>query len=179
MSCQLLPEEVGSSRTLVKRGDKYLVGTIKNSIVCGDNLSDMTSVKVVTQGHYGELWGLAEHNSSHHFFTCAYDNHVKLWDAAEHRALWDITLSESLHCVSVSHDGELLAVGSRTPNWYVYQVSSQQQLASGSCGSEQLECCEFSPGKCLLTQLTHVTHSRCLQVLVVVIAGVCRCLSLS
>lgn len=42
--------------------------------------------------------------------------------------------------------GDKIAVGSRTPNWYLYNADTQELITSGACGSEQLECVEFSPG---------------------------------
>lgn len=96
------------------------------------------------------MWGLTEQKTANQFVTCAYDNHIKMWDVAEHKALWDIKLTESLQCVALNASADLLAVGSRTPNWYLYNCTTQQQITSGSCGNEQLECCQFSPGKYFL-----------------------------
>ena len=52
------------------------------------------------QGHFGETWGLYEQKSDNQFISCAYDNHVKMWDASQHKALWDIELEVS--CVILS-----------------------------------------------------------------------------
>ena len=49
----------------------------------------------MTQGHFGETWGLYEQKSDNQFISCAYDNHVKMWDASQHKALWDIELEVS------------------------------------------------------------------------------------
>ena len=54
----------------------------------------------LTQGHFGETWGLYEQKSDNQFISCAYDNHVKMWDASQHKAVWDIELEVS--CVILS-----------------------------------------------------------------------------
>ena len=53
--------------------------------------------------------------------------------------------------MALSPSGDKIAVGSRTPNFYIYTTADQQQVSTGSCGSEQLECAEFSPGEWLTT----------------------------
>ena len=50
----------------------------------------------MTQGHFGETWGLYEQKSDNQFISCAYDNHVKMWDASQHKALWDIELEVNI-----------------------------------------------------------------------------------
>ncbi|XP_067939247.1 echinoderm microtubule-associated protein-like 2 isoform X2 [Watersipora subatra] len=142
LSSETLSDELGSCRTVLHKGNAYIVGTTRNCIITGESL---TSPIVITEGHFGEMWGLTDQASLNQVITCAYDNHIRLWDLAARKALWDIELTEPLHCVALNRSGELLVVGARTPNWYLYNCGTQQQLTKGSCGNEQLECCQFSP----------------------------------
>jgi len=56
-------------------------------------------------------------------------------------------LQEALHCIATHPTSDLVAIGSRTPNFYVYNTSTREEVTTGSCGDEQLECAGFSPGE--------------------------------
>lgn len=88
-----MPEAVGCSRTIIQKGDALVVGTTRNMIISGERLETAVTV---TQGHYGEMWGLAEQRASNGVITCAYDNTVKLWDVGERRPVWTIELKVTI-----------------------------------------------------------------------------------
>lgn len=65
-----------------------------------NSISFLVWISVYSKGHFGETWGLCEQKSDNQFITCAYDHHVKLWDSAEHKAVWDIEVEVSYEWTS-------------------------------------------------------------------------------
>ncbi|KAF1409500.1 Echinoderm microtubule-associated protein-like 3, partial [Spheniscus humboldti] len=124
-----LPERFGAVRTIAEGpGDELLVGTTRNALLRGTLAAGFTPI---VQGHTDEVWGLATHPSCCLFLTCGHDRQLCLWDGQEHALAWSLAL------------------------WLVLDTATQQPLAGGSDGNEQLSVVRFSPDGSFLAIGSH------------------------
>ncbi|XP_033927559.1 echinoderm microtubule-associated protein-like 3 isoform X4 [Melopsittacus undulatus] len=138
-----LPERYGAVRTIAEGpGDELLVGTTRNALLRGTLDTGFTPI---VQGHTDKVWGLATHPSCCLFLTCGHDRQLCLWDGQEHALTWSLALEDTGLCADFHPGGQLVAVGLMTGRWLVLDMTTQQPLAGGSDGNEQLSVVRFSP----------------------------------
>uniref|UniRef100_A0A8B9NG83 EMAP like 3 n=1 Tax=Accipiter nisus TaxID=211598 RepID=A0A8B9NG83_9AVES len=151
-----LPERFGAVRTIAEGpGDELLVGTTRNALLRGTLAAGFTPI---VQGHTDEVWGLATHPSCCLFLTCGHDRQLCLWDGQEHALAWSLALEDTGLCADFHPGGQVVAVGLLTGRWLVLDTATQQPLASGSDGNEQLSVVRFSPGESPF--ITHLDWSK-------------------
>ncbi|XP_033628901.1 77 kDa echinoderm microtubule-associated protein-like isoform X3 [Asterias rubens] len=150
-----LPESTGPCRCLCVGKDKDLyVGTTRNAILHGEIGSDSFTADVVA--HTDELWGLASHPHQGLFLTCAYDKHVILWDAEQHRPVWMKTIDEDPCQSACFHpNGAVVALGLKTGRWMVLDVQSQDLVTVHTDGNEQHDIVRYSPDGNYLAVASH------------------------
>ncbi|KAM9257503.1 LOW QUALITY PROTEIN: echinoderm microtubule-associated protein-like 3 [Morus bassanus] len=148
-----LPERFGAVRTIAEGpGDELLVGTTRNALLRGTLAAGFTPI---VQGHTDEVWGLATHPSCCLFLTCGYDRQLCLWDGQEHALAWSLALEDTGLCADFHPGGQVVAVGLLTGRWLVLDTATQQPLAGGSDGNEQLSVVRFSPDGSFLAIGSH------------------------
>ncbi|XP_049691594.1 echinoderm microtubule-associated protein-like 3 isoform X3 [Accipiter gentilis] len=148
-----LPERFGAVRTIAEGpGDELLVGTTRNALLRGTLAAGFTPI---VQGHTDEVWGLATHPSCCLFLTCGHDRQLCLWDGQEHALAWSLALEDTGLCADFHPGGQVVAVGLLTGRWLVLDTATQQPLASGSDGNEQLSVVRFSPDGSFLAIGSH------------------------
>ncbi|GAB5573161.1 echinoderm microtubule-associated protein-like 1 isoform X3 [Prionailurus iriomotensis] len=127
-----IPEQFGPIRTVAEgKGDVILIGTTRNFVLQGTLSGDFAPI---TQGHTDELWGLAIHASKPQFLTCGHDRHATLWDAVGHRPVWDKII-----------EGSVVAVGTLTGRWFVFDTDTKDLVTVHTDGNEQLSVMRYSP----------------------------------
>ncbi|NWZ60535.1 EMAL3 protein, partial [Haliaeetus albicilla] len=158
-------------------GDELLVGTTRNALLRGTLATGFTPIVQVgpkgvggvspswgwgddppslspPQGHTDEVWGLATHPSCCLFLTCGHDRQLCLWDGQEHALAWSLALEVG----GPGGDGHEPGMGvwegwgrhgdqEAEDWWLVLDTATQQPLAGGSDGNEQLSVVRFSPGE--------------------------------
>nr|XP_038028200.1 echinoderm microtubule-associated protein-like 3 isoform X3 [Anas platyrhynchos] len=138
-----LPERFGAVRTIAEGpGEELLVGTTRNALLRGTLADGFTPI---VQGHTDEVWGLATHPSRCLFLTCGHDRQLCLWDGQEHALAWSLALEDTGLCADFHPGGQVVVVGLLTGRWLVLDTETQQPLAGGSDGNEQLSVVRFSP----------------------------------
>uniref|UniRef100_A0A672UTZ0 EMAP like 3 n=1 Tax=Strigops habroptila TaxID=2489341 RepID=A0A672UTZ0_STRHB len=148
-----LPERFGAVRTIAEGpGDELLVGTTRNALLRGTLDTGFTPI---VQGHTDKVWGLATHPSCCLFLTCGHDRQLCLWDGQEHALAWSLALEDTGLCADFHPGGQLVAVGLLTGRWLVLDMTTQQLLAGGSDGNEQLSVVRFSPDGSFLAIGSH------------------------
>ncbi|XP_074915445.1 echinoderm microtubule-associated protein-like 3 isoform X1 [Buteo buteo] len=148
-----LPERFGAVRTIAEGpGDELLVGTTRNALLRGTLATGFTPI---VQGHTDEVWGLATHPSCCLFLTCGHDRQLCLWDGQEHALAWSLALEDTGLCADFHPGGQVVAVGLLTGRWLVLDTATQQPLAGGSDGNEQLSVVRFSPDGSFLAIGSH------------------------
>ncbi|GAB0201996.1 echinoderm microtubule-associated protein-like 3 [Grus japonensis] len=148
-----LPERFGAVRTIAEGpGDELLVGTTRNALLRGTLAAGFTPI---VQGHTDEVWGLATHPSCCLFLTCGHDRQLCLWDGQEHALAWSLALEDTGLCADFHPGGQVVAVGLLTGRWLVLDTTTQQPLAGGSDGNEQLSVVRFSPDGSFLAIGSH------------------------
>ncbi|XP_061300328.1 echinoderm microtubule-associated protein-like 3 isoform X2 [Pezoporus flaviventris] len=148
-----LPERFGAVRTIAEGpGDELLVGTTRNALLRGTLDAGFTPI---VQGHTDKVWGLATHPSCCLFLTCGHDRQLCLWDGQEHALAWSLALEDTGLCADFHPGGQLVAVGLLTGRWLVLDMTTQQPLAGGSDGNEQLSVVRFSPDGSFLAIGSH------------------------
>ncbi|XP_072736914.1 echinoderm microtubule-associated protein-like 3 isoform X1 [Ciconia boyciana] len=148
-----LPERFGAVRTIAEGpGDELLVGTTRNALLRGTLAAGFTPI---VQGHTDEVWGLATHPSCCLFLTCGYDRQLCLWDGQEHALAWSLALEDTGLCADFHPGGQVVAVGLLMGRWLVLDTATQQTLAGGSDGNEQLSVVRFSPDGSFLAIGSH------------------------
>ncbi|XP_065514185.1 echinoderm microtubule-associated protein-like 3, partial [Caloenas nicobarica] len=166
-----LPERFGAVRTIAEGpGDELLVGTTRNALLRGTLSGGFTPI---VQGHTDEVWGLATHPSALLFLTCGHDRQLCLWDGTEHALAWSLALELCLWdgtehalawsleledtglCADFHPGGQVVAVGLLTGRWLALDTETQQPLAGGSDGNEQLSVVRFSPDGSFLAIGSH------------------------
>uniref|UniRef100_A0A3Q3GBK9 EMAP like 4 n=1 Tax=Labrus bergylta TaxID=56723 RepID=A0A3Q3GBK9_9LABR len=149
-----VPDQYGTIRAVSEgKGEEFLVGTSRNFILRG-TFNDGFLVEV--QGHTDELWGLASHPSREMFLTCAQDRMVCVWNSANHRLLWTLSLpQEHGHCADFHPSGAVVAIGTHSGKWYVLDAETTDLVAIHTDGNEQLSVMRFSVDGSLLAVGSH------------------------
>uniref|UniRef100_A0A8B9TL69 Echinoderm microtubule-associated protein-like 3 n=1 Tax=Anas platyrhynchos TaxID=8839 RepID=A0A8B9TL69_ANAPL len=148
-----LPERFGAVRTIAEGpGEELLVGTTRNALLRGTLADGFTPI---VQGHTDEVWGLATHPSRCLFLTCGHDRQLCLWDGQEHALAWSLALEDTGLCADFHPGGQVVVVGLLTGRWLVLDTETQQPLAGGSDGNEQLSVVRFSPDGSFLAIGSH------------------------
>uniref|UniRef100_A0A8B9TJU4 Echinoderm microtubule-associated protein-like 3 n=1 Tax=Anas platyrhynchos TaxID=8839 RepID=A0A8B9TJU4_ANAPL len=146
-----LPERFGAVRTIAEGpGEELLVGTTRNALLRGTLADGFTPI-----GHTDEVWGLATHPSRCLFLTCGHDRQLCLWDGQEHALAWSLALEDTGLCADFHPGGQVVVVGLLTGRWLVLDTETQQPLAGGSDGNEQLSVVRFSPDGSFLAIGSH------------------------
>ncbi|KAL0602549.1 Echinoderm microtubule-associated protein-like 1 [Plecturocebus cupreus] len=139
-----IPEQFGPIRTVAEgKGDVILIGTTRNFVLQGTLSGDFTPI---TQGHTDELWGLAIHASKPQFLTCGHDKHATLWDAVGHRPVWDKIIEDPAQSSGFHPSGSVVAVGTLTGRWFVFDTETKDLVTVHTDGNEQLSVMRYSPG---------------------------------
>ncbi|XP_054944683.1 echinoderm microtubule-associated protein-like 1 isoform X1 [Physeter macrocephalus] len=138
-----IPEQFGPIRTVAEgKGDVILIGTTRNFVLQGTLSGDFTPI---TQGHTDELWGLAIHASKPQFLTCGHDRHATLWDAVGHRPVWDKIIEGPAQSSGFHPSGSVVAVGTLTGRWFVFDTETKDLVTVHTDGNEQLSVMRYSP----------------------------------
>ncbi|XP_038071466.1 77 kDa echinoderm microtubule-associated protein-like isoform X3 [Patiria miniata] len=151
----VLPESTGPCRCLCPGKDKDIyVGTTRNAILHGDMEGETFTPDVVA--HTDECWGLAVHPNQSLFLTCAYDKHVIMWDAEQHRPLWMKTMEEDPCQSACFHpNGGVVALGMKTGRWMVLDAQNQDLVTVHTDGNEQHDIVRYSPDGNYLAVASH------------------------
>ncbi|XP_046762043.1 echinoderm microtubule-associated protein-like 3 isoform X2 [Gallus gallus] len=148
-----IPERFGAVRTIAEGpGEELLVGTTRNALLRGTLSGGFTAI---VQGHTDEVWGLATHPTRCLFLTCGHDRQLCLWDGQEHALAWSLALEDTGLCADFHPGGQVVVVGLLTGRWVVLDTETQQPLAGGSDGNEQLSVVRFSPDGAFLAIGSH------------------------
>lgn len=138
-----IPEQFGPIRTVAEgKGNVILIGTTRNFVLQGTLTGDFTPI---TQGHTDELWGLAIHASKPQFLTCGHDKHATLWDAVGHRPVWDKIIEDPAQSSGFHPSGSVVAVGTLTGRWFVFDTETKDLVTVHTDGNEQLSVMRYSP----------------------------------
>ncbi|KAF5914294.1 hypothetical protein HPG69_000091 [Diceros bicornis minor] len=138
-----IPEQFGPIRTVAEgKGDVILIGTTRNFVLQGTLSGDFAPI---TQGHTDELWGLAIHASKPQFLTCGHDRHATLWDAVGHRPVWDKIIEDPAQSSGFHPSGSVVAVGTLTGRWFVFDTETKDLVTVHTDGNEQLSVMRYSP----------------------------------
>ncbi|XP_011939315.1 PREDICTED: echinoderm microtubule-associated protein-like 1 isoform X2 [Cercocebus atys] len=138
-----IPEQFGPIRTVAEgKGDVILIGTTRNFVLQGTLSGDFIPI---TQGHTDELWGLAIHASKPQFLTCGHDKHATLWDAVGHRPVWDKIIEDPAQSSGFHPSGSVVAVGTLTGRWFVFDTETKDLVTVHTDGNEQLSVMRYSP----------------------------------
>ncbi|XP_073923278.1 echinoderm microtubule-associated protein-like 1 isoform X1 [Castor canadensis] len=138
-----IPEQFGPIRTVAEgKGDVILIGTTRNFVLQGTLSGDFAPI---TQGHTDELWGLAIHASRPQFLTCGHDKHATLWDAVGHRPIWDKIIEDPAQSSGFHPSGSVVAVGTLTGRWFVFDTETKDLVTVHTDGNEQLSVMRYSP----------------------------------
>lgn len=119
-----------------------MIGTTRNFVLQGTLSGDFTPI---TQGHTDELWGLAIHASKPQFLTCGHDKHATLWDAVGHRPVWDKIIEDPAQSSGFHPSGSVVAVGTLTGRWFVFDTETKDLVTVHTDGNEQLSVMRYSP----------------------------------
>ncbi|KAM9557035.1 echinoderm microtubule-associated protein-like 1 isoform 9-T9 [Guaruba guarouba] len=138
-----IPEQFGPVRTVAEgKGDVVLIGTTRNFVLQGTLSGDFFPI---TQGHTDELWGLAVHSSKPQFFTCGHDKHITLWDATTHHPIWNKIIEDPAQSSGFHPSGSVVAVGTLTGRWFVFDTETKDLVTVHTDGNEQLSVMRYSP----------------------------------
>ncbi|XP_028923826.1 echinoderm microtubule-associated protein-like 1 isoform X1 [Ornithorhynchus anatinus] len=138
-----IPEQFGPIRTVAEgKGDVVLIGTTRNFVLQGPLTGDFYPI---TQGHTDELWGLAIHSSKAQFLTCGHDKHVTLWDASSHCPIWNKIIEDPAQASGFHPSGSVVAVGTLTGRWFVFDTETKDLVTVHTDGNEQLSVMRYSP----------------------------------
>lgn len=138
----------GAVRVIAEgKGSQFLIGTTKNCIMTG---SFDLGLSPVIMGHTDEVWGLAVHPNLPQFVTGGRDRLLQLWDSLSHSVVWSKDIGEQIQSCAFSMDGELIAVGSVTGKWMVFDTLTRELLGQYIDGQEPIQTIKFSPDGNLL-----------------------------
>ncbi|XP_025046997.1 echinoderm microtubule-associated protein-like 1 isoform X2 [Alligator sinensis] len=138
-----IPEQFGPIRTVTEgKGDVVLIGTTRNFVLQGTLSGDFFPI---TQGHTDELWGLAIHSAKPQFFTCGHDKHITLWDATTHCPIWNKIIEDPAQSSGFHPSGSVVAVGTLTGRWFVFDTETKDLVTVHTDGNEQLSVMRYSP----------------------------------
>lgn len=95
---------------------KFILGTSKNSIVCGSMDTEFTSI---VNGSSDELTALKAHPIDQSFITCGMDLNVKYFSSKTHKAEWEACFDVESTAVDFNPNGKAVAVGCEDGKWMV------------------------------------------------------------
>lgn len=124
------------------KGSQLLVGTTRNCILTG--ALDLGFSPVI-MGHTDELWGLAVHPNMPQFVTGGRDRLLQLWDSLSHSVVWSKDIGEQVQSCGFSHDGNMIAVGSISGKWIVFDTLTREMVTQHQDGQEPIQVMMFSP----------------------------------
>lgn len=99
-----------SIRSVCWSGEKVLCGTANGEVIEIDVRE--SNPKFITQGHAGELWGLACHPTKGVFVTAGDDKLVQLWDFKARKVVAQTNVAHHARSATFSKNGHL-AVGQK------------------------------------------------------------------
>ncbi|XP_077179766.1 echinoderm microtubule-associated protein-like 1 isoform X1 [Paroedura picta] len=138
-----IPEQFGPIRTIAEgKGDVVLIGTTRNFVLQGSLSGEFSPI---TQGHTDELWGLTAHPSKPQFFTCGQDKHITLWEASSHSPIWTKIIEDPAQSAGFHPSGSVVAVGTLTGRWFVFDTETKDLVTVHTDGNEQLSTMRYSP----------------------------------
>ncbi|CAH1391203.1 unnamed protein product [Nezara viridula] len=114
-----IAEHFGGVRTVIQgfTQQQLFAGSTKNCILSGSFELEFSDVVL---GHTSEVWALAAHPSLQQFVTAGWDSILQLWDSASRTVVW----RKDIGVVRFSPNSEMLALGSRDNNIYIYQLGA-------------------------------------------------------
>ncbi|XP_051899976.1 echinoderm microtubule-associated protein-like 2 isoform X1 [Pristis pectinata] len=138
-----IPEAFGPVRTIAEgKNDGLFIGTTRNCILQGTLSGGYCPI---VQGHTDELWGLAAHPSEGKFVTCGQDKLIHCWDPTSHQPIWSKTLEDQCQSVGIHPSGSVIAVGTQTARWMVFDVETRDLITVHTDGNEKLSVMRYSP----------------------------------
>lgn len=138
----------GSIRVVAEgKGSQLLIGTTRNCILTG--ALDLGFSPVI-MGHTDELWGLAVHPNMPQFVTGGRDRLLQLWDSLSHSVVWSKDIGEQVQSCGFSNDGNMIAVGSLSGKWMVFDTMTREMITQHLDGQEPIQVVKFSPNGQLL-----------------------------
>ncbi|XP_067875081.1 LOW QUALITY PROTEIN: echinoderm microtubule-associated protein-like 2 [Heterodontus francisci] len=138
-----IPEAFGPVRTITEgKGDGLFVGTTRNCILQGTLSGGYCPI---VQGHTDELWGLAAHPCEDRFVTCGQDRLVHYWDPTSHQPVWSKSLDDPAQSVGFHPSGSVVAVGTHTARWMVFDAETKDPITVHTDGNERLSVMRYSP----------------------------------
>lgn len=143
------------------KGSQLLIGTTRNCILTG-NLE--LGLSPVIMGHTDELWGLAVHPNMPQFVTGGRDRLLQLWDSLSHSVVWSKDIGEQIQTCAFSCDGAMIAVGTLSGKWMVFDTLTREMLTQHIDGQEAIQTIEFSPDGKLVAVGSHDTNIYIYQV---------------
>lgn len=124
------------------KGSQLLIGTTRNCILTGAlNLG----LSPVIMGHTDEVWGLAVHPNLPQFVTGGRDRLLQLWDSLSHSVVWSKDIGEHIQSCAFSIRGNLVAVGSVSGKWLIFDTLTREMIAQHVDGQEAIQIIKFSP----------------------------------
>lgn len=96
-------------------------------------------------GHTDELWGLAIHPNMPQFVTGGRDRLLQLWDSLSHSVVWSKDIGEQVQSCAFSTTGTMIAVGTLTGKWLIFDTQTREAIAQHVDGQEPIQSIEFSP----------------------------------
>lgn len=129
------------------KGTQLLIGTTRNCILTG--ALDLGFSPVI-MGHTDELWGLAVHPNMPQFVTGGRDRLLQLWDSLSHSVVWSKDIGEQVQSCGFSNDGNMIAVGSLSGKWMVFDALTRELVTQHMDGQEPIQVIQFSPNGQLL-----------------------------
>ena len=95
--------------------DRALIGTMGSELILLDSIESSKAGKIIMNGHYqGELWGLCEHPTKEELYSVGEDSLLRKWSITERSLLATLKLTDQARALTVSGNGELVAVGTVT-----------------------------------------------------------------
>ncbi|VDN56068.1 unnamed protein product [Dracunculus medinensis] len=153
----MVDENAGTIRTLTRLSrDRILVGTSKNSILCGDMKAGFNYIHV---GHWNELWTLSAHPDNSQYFTASIDGVIRFWDIYSKMSTSSIELEDGVTCADINVDGLIFAVGTVSGIWNVYQWSTKALVHSCKESSQPISYIRFSPSGTMIAIATREPNS--------------------
>lgn len=129
------------------KGSQLLIGTTRNCILTG---TFELGFSPVIMGHTDELWGLAIHPNLPQFVTGGRDRLLQLWDSLSHSVVWSKDIGEQIQSCAFSSNGNMIAVGTLSGKWLIYDTLTREALIQHSDGQEPIQIIKFSPDGNLL-----------------------------
>jgi len=129
---------------------RLLLGQKNNTAIIVDIASK--SQRVVTEGHFSEVWGLDFHKQDNLFATGGHDGQIRLFDANTKSLVTVLKLSQKVRSVAFSNDGKHMAVGTFAGKLILYSYNNRTftQLWEKQQAKETIDSVAFSPDNSLI-----------------------------